>query len=114
MIAELPRSILTIGQRRSGRNLDRMPLARAGVAVPSPILPRNLRKMKFLDMDPLEIARQLTLKDAKLFAKIPAVECLSKAWPKLASETPRILDMIKLNNAVSCPDIYEMEVPDKA
>ena len=50
--------------------------------MPAPIVPRNLRKIKFLDVDALEIARQFTILDSKLFAKITAEECLSKAWPK--------------------------------
>ena len=45
-------------------------------------MPRNLRKIKFLDVDALEIARQLTIIDSKLFIRITADECLSKAWPK--------------------------------
>ncbi|RIA92760.1 ras guanine nucleotide exchange factor domain-containing protein [Glomus cerebriforme] len=47
---------------------------------PTPILPKNLKKLKFLDIDPLEIARQLTILESKLYNKIKPVECLGKAW----------------------------------
>ncbi|CAG8502671.1 1002_t:CDS:10, partial [Dentiscutata heterogama] len=49
---------------------------------PPSIKPKNLKKIKFLDLDPLEIARQLTIIEAKLYNKIRPVECLNKAWSK--------------------------------
>jgi son of sevenless-like protein len=49
---------------------------------PPSILPKNIKKLKFLDIDPLEIARQLTLIECKLYNKIQPVECLDKAWSK--------------------------------
>lgn len=49
-------------------------------APPASILPKNMKKLKFLDIDPLEIARQLTLMESKLYNNIKAVECLGKAW----------------------------------
>ena len=60
-----------------------------------------MRKLKLLDLDPLEIARQLTLKDCALFGKITVQECLGKAWPKqFGSDAPNISTMIDLSNAV--------------
>jgi len=50
------------------------------LAPPAPILPKNIKKLRFLDIDPLEIARQLTLIESKLYNKIKPVECLGKAW----------------------------------
>ncbi|KAH6564709.1 hypothetical protein BASA62_007757 [Batrachochytrium salamandrivorans] len=47
---------------------------------PQPILPRNLRKFRFLDLDPLEVARQLTIKEGDIFACIQLSEFLNKAW----------------------------------
>ncbi|CAI2180023.1 2452_t:CDS:2, partial [Funneliformis geosporum] len=49
---------------------------------PASILPKNIKKLKFLELDPLEIARQLTLIESKLYNKILPVECLNKAWSK--------------------------------
>jgi hypothetical protein len=49
---------------------------------PEPILPRNLKKFKLLDLDPTELARQLTLMDFKMYSSIKPVECLDKAWSK--------------------------------
>ncbi|CAH1766356.1 10207_t:CDS:2, partial [Entrophospora sp. SA101] len=54
---------------------------------PPPIVPRNFKKVKFLDLEPLEIARQLTIIESKLYNKIRPVECLNKAWSKEEAST---------------------------
>ncbi|GAA6032332.1 hypothetical protein JCM8097_008123 [Rhodosporidiobolus ruineniae] len=71
-------------------------------ALPQPILPRNLKKIKLTDLEPLELARQLTIMDSRLFQRITPQECLSKAWPKeFGSEAPNISAMIDMSNAVT-------------
>jgi hypothetical protein len=47
---------------------------------PEPILPRNRKRFKLLDIDALELARQLTIMDFKLYSSIRPIECLDKAW----------------------------------
>ncbi|RCH79722.1 hypothetical protein CU098_005826, partial [Rhizopus stolonifer] len=47
---------------------------------PEPILPKNRRRFKLLDIDPLEMARQLTIMDFKFYSAIRPIECLDKAW----------------------------------
>ncbi|EAS28314.3 cell division control protein Cdc25 [Coccidioides immitis RS] len=49
---------------------------------PTPILPKNMKKIKFLDIDPTEFARQLTIIESRLYAKIKPTECLNKTWQK--------------------------------
>ncbi|GAA5841182.1 hypothetical protein JCM11251_003229 [Rhodosporidiobolus azoricus] len=71
-------------------------------ALPQPILPRNLKKFKLTDLEPLELARQLTIMDSRLFQRITPQECLSKAWPKeFGTEAPNISAMIDMSNAVT-------------
>lgn len=72
-------------------------------SAPAPILPKNLRKIKFLDIDPLEMARQLTLIDSRLYNRIRPVECLAKAWsrPDGIVVAKGIRDVISANNRVS-------------
>jgi son of sevenless-like protein len=53
---------------------------------PAPIVPKNLKKLKFLDIDPLEFARQLTILEFKLYTKIKVTECLGQAWQKKLEE----------------------------
>jgi son of sevenless-like protein len=70
--------------------------------IPPSIVPRAFRKLRLTDIDPLELARQLTIMDASLFGKITAQECLGKAWPKeYGSNAPNISAMIDMSNAVS-------------
>ncbi|OZJ01532.1 hypothetical protein BZG36_05501 [Bifiguratus adelaidae] len=49
---------------------------------PIPLLPRNLKRLRLLDIDVLELSRQLTILDSRLFNQIRPFECLSKAWSK--------------------------------
>lgn len=49
---------------------------------PEPILPKNRRRFKLLDIDTLEMARQLTIMDFRLYSAIKPIECLDKAWSR--------------------------------
>ena len=56
---------------------------------PAPILPKNLRKLKFPDIDVLEFARQLTILDYRFYSKITPKECMAKMWSaKEMGESP--------------------------
>ncbi|KAH6594554.1 hypothetical protein BASA50_006504 [Batrachochytrium salamandrivorans] len=50
--------------------------------IPQPILPRNIKRFSLLDLDPIEIARQLTLIESQLYARIRPVELLKQEWAK--------------------------------
>lgn len=50
--------------------------------IPQPIMPKNPKKLKFLDIDVLEFARQLTIIESNLYGKIKPTECLNKTWQK--------------------------------
>ncbi|KAI8141357.1 ras guanine nucleotide exchange factor domain-containing protein [Fennellomyces sp. T-0311] len=53
------------------------------MAGPTPILPKNLSgPFSLLDTDPLELARQLSIMDFKLYSSIRPIECLNKAWSR--------------------------------
>ncbi|KAG0287860.1 hypothetical protein BGZ96_008279 [Linnemannia gamsii] len=72
---------------------------------PQPITPRNLKRIKFLELDPLEFARQLTIMEANYFNKIKPIECLAKAWmsddPEIAAKAVNIKKMIETSNLFS-------------
>ena len=51
-------------------------------SMPAPIMPKNMKKLKFLDIDATEFARQLTIIESKLYARIKPTECLNKQWQK--------------------------------
>ncbi|KAF2165046.1 hypothetical protein M409DRAFT_55948 [Zasmidium cellare ATCC 36951] len=63
---------------------------------PPPIIPKNMKKLKFLDIDALEFARQLTIIESKLYGKIRPTECLNKTWQKkLANGEPDPAENVK-------------------
>ena len=41
-----------------------------------------MKKLKFLDIDVIEFARQLTIIESRLYGKIKPTECLNKTWQK--------------------------------
>lgn len=73
-----------IEQRMRGENAPgkRLILTLNSQSTPTPIVPKNIKKLKFLDIDALEFARQLTIIESKLYCKIKPTECLNKTWQK--------------------------------
>lgn len=55
-------------------------------STPQPIMPKNMKKLKFLDIDVTEFARQLTIVESRLYGKIKPTECLNKTWQKKVGE----------------------------
>lgn len=62
---------------------------------PPPLLPKNRTAglALFVDLEPLEIARQMTLMDWRIFSRIKPVELLNCAWSseKLRHRSPNVL-----------------------
>ncbi|EMR10382.1 hypothetical protein PNEG_01634 [Pneumocystis murina B123] len=67
--------------KNEDRNYFRKLMLNIGFVAP-PILPKNLRRFKLLDLDPLEVARQLTIMESRIYNKIKPIEFLNKAWSK--------------------------------
>lgn len=53
---------------------------------PTPIMPKNIQQIRLLETDPLELARQLSIMDFKLYSSIRPIECLGKAWSREGAE----------------------------
>ncbi|KAI9243744.1 ras guanine nucleotide exchange factor domain-containing protein [Phascolomyces articulosus] len=88
------------------RRLDSDPLRKLVVSTPrdqpTPILPRNVKKFRLLDVHPLELARQLTIMDFGLYRSIQPSECLDKAWSSSdKSKGIHIRQSIEYNNQVT-------------
>ncbi|KAG0340181.1 hypothetical protein BG000_000493 [Podila horticola] len=70
---------------------------------PQPITPRNLKRIRFMDLDPLELARQLTILETNVYNRIRPVECLGKAWtssdPVEAAKAVNIKKVIETSNS---------------
>jgi len=72
---------------------------------PKPILPKHLmaRCMQFLDVDPQELARQMTLIESQSLCKILPKEYMHKCWCGAEKETlaPNVLEIIERFNKTS-------------
>ncbi|KAF9430795.1 hypothetical protein BGZ94_003845 [Podila epigama] len=88
-------------RENSDRSLRKMVL-NLSTQAPLPITPRNLKRIRFMDLDPLELARQLTIMEANLYNKIRPIECLGKAWtstdPVQAAKAVNIKKIIEISN----------------
>ncbi|KAG0355021.1 hypothetical protein BG005_006039 [Podila minutissima] len=70
---------------------------------PQSITPRNLKRIRFMDLDPLELARQLTILETNIYNRVRPVECLGKAWtssdPVVAAKAVNIKKIIETSNS---------------
>ncbi|KAI2626682.1 ras GEF [Hypoxylon sp. NC1633] len=80
--------ITVLDQRLTGKDISFKRVIQTPAAnVPPPIMPKNMKKLKFLDIDVTEFARQLTIIESKLYGKIKPTECLNKTWQKKVGES---------------------------
>ncbi|GAP87809.1 hypothetical protein SAMD00023353_2801520 [Rosellinia necatrix] len=79
--------MLVLDQRLGGKEISSKRLIQTlANNIPTPIMPKNMKKLKFLDIDVTEFARQLTIIESKLYAKIKPSECLNKTWQKKVAD----------------------------
>ncbi|KAG5983086.1 hypothetical protein E4U55_000842 [Claviceps digitariae] len=98
--AETPGSgplMAILDQRLSGKDAGaRRMIQTVNQSTPTPIIPKNMKKLKFLDIDVTEFARQLTIIESRLYGKIKAAECLNKTWQKkIAEGEPELAPNVK-------------------
>ncbi|KAJ8455118.1 hypothetical protein ONZ45_g19044 [Pleurotus djamor] len=70
---------------------------------PPPIIPRvgSGRKLKLLDIDPLELARQLTILESQLYQKIRPMECLQRSREQKMEHHDNIAIVIQTSNRIA-------------
>lgn len=56
-----------------------MTVTTALTSPPPPIQPKTLKQLKLLDIDTLEMARQLTIMESQLYQQIKPIECLMRS-----------------------------------
>jgi son of sevenless-like protein len=79
--------MIVLEQRLRGQDSTAKRLvATINQSTPQPIMPKNMKKLKFLDIDVTEFARQLTIIESKLYGRIKPTECLNKTWQKKVGE----------------------------
>ncbi|KAK3997334.1 ras guanine nucleotide exchange factor domain-containing protein [Cladorrhinum sp. PSN332] len=86
-----------LDQRLSGKDVGaRRMVQTVNQNTPAPIMPKNMKKLKFLDIDVMEFARQLTIIESRLYGKIKPTECLNKTWQKkVGSDEPEPAPNVK-------------------
>ena len=95
-----------IDQRMSGKEVGRRMIQTVNQNAPAPIMPRNMKKLKFLDIDVVEFARQLTIIESRLYGKIKLTECLNKTWQRKVGEgepepAPNVKSLILHSNQMT-------------
>lgn len=75
----------------------------ASTPVPKSIIPTVTSNLTLVDMDPIEIARQITLIEFEVFKAISPTQCLNQAWIKQNKQdiAPDVLKMIRFSNDIS-------------
>jgi hypothetical protein len=74
----------------------------SGAPAPPPIMPKfKGGKLKFSEVDALEMARQLTLFESQLFQRIKSTECLQRAREQRTENNDNITNVIQTSNRVS-------------
>lgn len=69
-------------------------------APPPSIVPKSSKRLKLLDIDPLELARQLTLMESQLYQKIKPMECLQRSREQKTENVDNITTVIQTSNRV--------------
>jgi hypothetical protein len=67
----------------------------AATSPPTPIMPRNAENFGFLDLDPMEIARQLTLIEYENYSKIQVTRSFVSSESQFASFSPSSYPLLK-------------------
>jgi son of sevenless-like protein len=77
-------------------------------APPPPILPKTSRPLKLLDIEPLELARQLTIMESRLYQDIKPMECLQRSRENRADYKDNITNVTQNFNRVRLGDHWMM------
>jgi len=68
---------------------------------PAPIAPKSSKKIKLLDIDSLELARQLTIIESQLYQKIRPMECLQRSREQKTDHNDNIAAVIQTSNRIA-------------
>ncbi|AOW04453.1 uncharacterized protein YALI1_D28150g [Yarrowia lipolytica] len=71
--------LTSIQVRQKGEELKKR-MIQNPAPTPSPIISRNFKRQKLQDLDSVELCRQLTIRESRLFCAISPIECLNKEW----------------------------------
>ncbi|PIA19481.1 ras GEF [Coemansia reversa NRRL 1564] len=89
-----------IDKRRASQGGLRRMVPNLPHAAPPPMLPRSLSRLRLMDINPQELARQFTLIDSNLFNKVRPIECLKTAWSRKPGD-PKAFNGLNTDIAVN-------------
>ncbi|KAI5122473.1 hypothetical protein M0805_008783 [Coniferiporia weirii] len=98
------KNLLNIIERKKQGGLKPLTLTPPTSFPPPSIIPKGMNKnrLKLLDIDPLELARQLTIMEFALYRKIKAIECLQRSREqKVGEHKDHITDVIQMTNKIA-------------
>ncbi|KAL5524506.1 CDC25 [Sanghuangporus sanghuang] len=98
------KTTLNIVERKKQGGLKPLTVTPPTSFPPQSIIPKGMNKgkLKLLDIDPLELARQLTIMEFALYKKIRAIECLQRSREQKAGEhKDHITDVIQMTNKIA-------------
>jgi son of sevenless-like protein len=70
------------------------------IPAPTPIIAKGGKKLKLLDIDPLELARQLTIMESRMYQRIKPIEALKRARAQKMDVVDNIGVVIQTSNRV--------------
>lgn len=76
--------------------IEREPVLNSKVRPPAPLMEKVRKKLKLLDIDYIELARQLTLREFKMYSKITKFQLTAKIWGKKSGLPQESFDAITL------------------
>lgn len=90
--------LVIIKRAQRGRDPNKVTISTALEPPPPPIVPK---RMELLDIDALELARQLTITESQLYQKIRPSECLLRSKESKTDHHDNIANFIRRSNRVA-------------
>ncbi|EJC97980.1 ras GEF [Fomitiporia mediterranea MF3/22] len=103
-VSPASKTLLNIIERKKQGGIKPLALTPPTSFPPPPIIPKGMNKgkLKLLDIDPLELARQLTIMEFALYRTIKAIECLQRSREqKVGEHKDHITDVIQMTNKIA-------------
>ncbi|KAJ3260524.1 hypothetical protein HK103_000666 [Boothiomyces macroporosus] len=95
-------------KRKSGYQAFKPPSLKIKDKPPAPILPKNLKRFKVYELDPLEVARQITLWESSIYLDMSGLELLSKTWEWEEPKPMHVELLINISNHITNWVVYSI------
>ncbi|KAG8920871.1 hypothetical protein FRC01_000548, partial [Tulasnella sp. 417] len=99
-VAAPAQQLIALVNRAENGEFGRVTKVTTTTQPPPALLPKSSRALKFMDVDPLEMARQLTIMESRMFMKIRPMECLSRA-KEGQGDDDNIRKIINMSNKIA-------------